>query len=344
MDPSETLAVQRVHALDPRSGEARNVQAVRRWWLSRSLATLIGEDGLESSLDPGGLRRAAWASIELSAVRIAAARRVLEEVLVRYERYRELEPRLARWCRSVTIATWGSTATFDALPASDLDIAVVIESDRPKRGAFVAQALVVWPWRLEMLADERARAAWPLGLELDDPSMPLVERRTLEPGSHHPRKYEQLAVLATNTLPLSGADLLAAVLEPYVGAQPARRDLARAWKRRLRRVEAKLESSRRDADFWRRWLSAVRSYLLVLAVLYLEPSEWNLNYFAVAERLRQRSPLGEEDRAVVRSAALWTLHGRGAWEEGRVEPGQARAALQSFRALRGLVEARVSHR
>lgn len=342
LEPPELLVVRRVHELDGRSQGTRDRQAARSWWLRASLPQLLGDGELPQGLQPAALRRAAFASIDLSAARIAAARRVLASVLERFERYRELEPKLSRWCRALAVATWGSTATFDALPGSDLDVAVVVESDRLDRCEFVVQALVVWPWKLELLADEEARAAWPSGLDLDDPSMPFAERRALAPGSHDPRKYEELAVLATNTLALSGHELLARVLEPYVAAaRPARRELALAWQRRLRRVEGKLDSGRPDADFWRRWLSAVRSYLLVLGLLHLEPPEWGLNYFATAERLGERRLLDGSDWAAVRSAALWTLHARGSWETRPVEPRQARAALRSFRALRRLVDARV---
>jgi hypothetical protein len=243
------------------------------------------------------------------------------------------------------VAVWGSTATFDAVPASDLDVAVVVETDRLERCELAVRALVVWPWRLALLGDERTKPLWPSGLDFDDPAMPVVDRAWLRPDARNRRKHEAAAVLLGSGLALAGDEPLATVQAAY-GGMPAelRRALAHARRRLLVRAERKLGSGDAAED-WRRRLLLGRAYLGVLALRELEPHEWALNYHAVGGRLAETGAVPGREWRIVRDATLWTIAGRGRWDSGEAPPpAVARPAARSLEALRDHVDARLAAR
>jgi hypothetical protein len=232
---------------------------------------------------------------------------------------------------------------FDAAPTSDLDIAIVAETDRPERCEFAVRALVVWPWKLELLGRPATHELWPDGLEFDDPSMGWAPLRLLEPASRHPRKYEELAVLLTSGRALVGGGTLEELAEAYAGGRGLpRRALAVALKRRLRKIEAKLRSPADQDEQWRRWLSAQRMYQAILAILALERDAWGLNPSAIAERLALEGPVAGSEREAVRRAALWALYGRRVASGRPVDRTASRAAFAAFRELQEVVERRLA--
>lgn len=343
METSQSLVVRRVHQLEPQSRPIHGWQELHNWWLENALTHLLDSYQLCAGItevDARHLRENAWSSIKVSARQFVEIRNALRPIVRRFERYRNLEPKLNEWCRAFVVVVGGSIGRFESEPDSDADLAIIVDSDNLKRCYEVILGLIIWPLKLKLLEGRVQRKLEGQKL-ITDKLVFCFDYRTVLPDSSDDSKYHHIRRLLLCGLPLHNTRKFRRYLAPYHadGRNLPRQALAAEMYEEIQRQFAKVIDRGLDHRyFWRSWIKFVRLCLMGLAIKYLDAREWNLNYFTLAELLRARGVFQDNDWRTIQRAVAWALYARNNRGTSPIDNGQAIFALKSFQDLHDVTQ------
>ncbi len=341
--PYQALVAERVHRLEPASRHIREYGALHDWWLASSLAQVLDLPSLPRALGDTGLeqlRAAAWDSIAVSARKVVEVEAALRPLLRRFEGYRHLEPKLNSWCRSFVVVLWGSTSRFEAELASDLDLMVVADTDNLDHCREALQGLIIWPLKLALL-DKRVQRKFDGQRLRVDKFVAWIDRRALSDNLSGSDGFLHLTFLLGWGHPLHNARELARYLAPCraLPREAFISSLHASIEDKLERALASVrDDNRNQRDFSHYSFLFVRMCLISLAVRYLETNTWILNYFTLAEKLREAGVLDGEDWRTVQEGVVWALHVRSSWASSELDRRQLRLVLESLEGLNDVTQ------